>query len=321
MVSYADMLTIMLAFFIVLYATTGTTSSGTSKGEKTGIVEKSKDAVGPNKGYGPKEGGGGKEAAGGEQDEGFPGSDDAADPGTQARDARLDKVLQSLHNRFGPEWTISNCWTGGPPQLRNLGREKLDRGPGPKNNVRPSWPKPGNDNARARSPRLGDDLLVGGRIYFDEFSADLTEPQAAKLRKAAEELAGKRQRIEIRGHSSRRPLPKDSAYRDPWDLAYARCRKVEEFLVAQGIDPRRIRLGVAGDNEPLDDDSEPLPTQPNSRVEVRILNELVQSPTGYHENRPPAPAAAAKAATPNAAAPKSAPADAPESPAPAPVKP
>ena len=289
MVSYADMLTIMLAFFIVLYASAGTTSSGISKGEKTGQVDKSREAVGPDKGYGPKEGGGGHEAVGGEQEEGFPGTDDPLEPGTQIRDERLDKVFQSLRYRFGPDWTISNCWTGGPPQLRNLRPEKLDRGPGPKSNIRPSWPKPGNDNARARSPRPGDDLLVGGRIYFDEFSADLTDPQVAKLRKAADDLAGKPQRIEIRGHSSRRPLPKDSAYRDPWDVAYDRCRKVRDFLVAQGIDPRRIRLSVAGDNEPLDDGGEPLPTQPNSRVEVRILNEFVQSPTGPRESRPAAP--------------------------------
>ena len=65
MVSYADMLTIMLAFFVVLYASAGTTSSGTSKGEKTGDVEKSSAASGPKQGHGPKAGGGGKEGLGG----------------------------------------------------------------------------------------------------------------------------------------------------------------------------------------------------------------------------------------------------------------
>jgi chemotaxis protein MotB len=310
MVSYADMLTIMLAFFVVLYASAGTTSRGSSKGEKTGHVEKSQDAVGPDQGYGPTEAGGNSgtiatmAAPGGQQEQGFPGSDDPLEPVIQPRDDRLDKVFQSLHYRFGPDWTITNCWTGGPPQLRNLAPEKLDRGPGPKANVRPSWPKPGNDSVRARSPRLGDDLLVGGRIYFDEFSADLADLQAAKLRKTAEDLAGKPQRIEIRGHSSRRPLPKDSAYRDPWDLAYDRCRKVKDFLAAQGIDPQRIRLSVAGDNEPLDTGGDPLPTQPNSRVEVRVLNEYAQSPTGHREARPAAPSATTPTPSPSGPAKK-----------------
>ena len=280
MVSYADMLTIMLAFFVVLYATTGTTSSGSSKGEKTGSVEKSSSASGPKQGHGPKAGGGGKEALGGDKLEGFGAGETSGEGDAQARKDRLDKVFQSLYYRFGPDWTISNCWTGGPPQLHSLVPAKLDRGPGPKGNIRPSWSKPGNDAARARGPRPGDHLLVGGRIYFSEFSADLTEPEMAKLRKAAEELAGKLQRIEIRGHSSRRPLPKDSSYRDCWDLAYDRCRKVRDVLVAQGIDPKRIRLGVAGDSEPLDAGNDPLPTKPNSRVEIHILSEYVQSPEG-----------------------------------------
>jgi len=294
MVSYADMLTIMLAFFVVLYASAGTTSSGTSKGEKTGNVDKSSAASGPKQGRGPKAGGGGKEAMGGDKPEGFGTSENSADADAQARNERLDKVFQSLHYRFGPDWTISNCWTGGPPQLRSLAPAKLDRGPGPKGNIRSSWPKPGNDAARARGPRPGDHLLVGGRIYFGEFSADLTEPEMAKLRKAAEELAGKLQRIEIRGHSSRRPLPKDSPYRDSWDLAYDRCRKVKDFLVAQGIDPKRIRLGVAGDNEPLDAGTDPLPTKPNSRVEIHVLSEYVQSPEGQRA-APPAQVSAISA--------------------------
>jgi flagellar motor protein MotB len=298
MVSYADMLTIMLAFFVVLYASAGTTSSGTSKGEKTGDVEKSSAASGPKQGHGPKAGGGGKEGLGGDKSEGFGANENPAEADAQARKERLDKVFQSLHYRFGPDWTISNCWSGGPPQLRSLAPAKLDRGPGPKGNVRPSWPKPGNDAARARGPRPGDHLLVGGRIYFGEFSADLTEPEMAKLRKAAEELAGKLQRIEIRGHSSRRPLPKDSSYRDSWDLAYDRCRKVKDFLVAQGIDPKRIRLGVAGDNEPQDSGADPLPTKPNSRVEIHILSEYVQSPEGQREVRPATAMAPPKSATP-----------------------
>jgi len=300
MVSYADMLTIMLAFFVVLYASTGTTSSGNSKGEKAGNVEKDKEASGPNKGHGPKEGGGGKQAAGGKEAEGFSGGQGAAESGTETRDERLDKVFQSLYYRFGPDWTISNCWTGGPPQLRTLAPAKLDRGPGPKSSVRPAWPKPGNDAARARVPKLGDHLLVGGRIYFSEFSAELAEPEMAKLRKAAEELAGKLQRIEIRGHTSRRPLPKDSSYRDHWDLAYDRCRKARDFLVAHGIDSTRIRLGVAGDNEPLDADGEPLPTRQNSRVEIHILGEYVRNPAGPPDVRP----AAASAAPARAAAKK-----------------
>ncbi|MGQ9574002.1 MAG: OmpA family protein [Thermoguttaceae bacterium] len=298
MVSYADMLTIMLAFFIVLYATTGTTSTGTSKGEKTGHVEASKKSSGPKEGFGTKAGGGGKLAYGGDKDEGFAASESAA--GSSASDApdsasgrneaevRLERVFKSLYYRFGPDWTITNCWTGGPPQLRPGGLARLE----PRRGARPARSPPGNDDVRARAPKPGDQVLIGGRIYFEEFSAELTDSQIGKLRSAVDLLAGKSQKIELRGHSSRRPLPQGSPYRDPWDLAYDRCRKVRDFLIAQGIDPQRIRLAVAGQNEPLDVEGDLLPTRQNARVEIRLLNEYIQSPTGHRETRPAASQAA-----------------------------
>ncbi len=292
MVSYADMLTIMLAFFVVLYATTGTTSSGSSKGEKSGKAEASKKTSGAKEGLGPKEGGGGKEGFGGSQRDGAGGDPKAKfTEGGESPEARMEKIFRSLNLRFGPEWTLGNCWIGGPPELRDAPPPALSRGSAAKRNKKDVWGKAGNDDIRARSAKLGDQIFVGGRIYFDEFSAELTDPQKQKLRKAAEEIAGKMQRLEIRGHTSRRPLPKDSPYRDHWDLAYDRSRKVRDFLVAQGIDPQRIRLGVAAQNEPLDVEGDPLPVRQNSRVEIHVLNEYLRP---LDNRRPESPRAESK---------------------------
>lgn len=285
MVSYADMLTIMLAFFIVLYATTGTTSAGKEKGEKAGRgAAAGQDPKGPHEGAGPKEGPGGKEGVGLNEEAG--GSRGQQERGSQGTGQQpLDKVFESLYYRFGPEWTVSNCWSGGPPQLRSAGLGGLNRNPGGKDNKGLRGQK-GDDPYRSRSARPGDHLLVAGRIYFDEFSAELHEPQIAKLRRAVEELAGKIQKIEIRGHTSRRPLPAGSPYHDPWELAFDRCRKVKDYLVEQGIDPARIRLGVAADNEPLELDRDIVPASQNSRVEIHWLNEYVKTPSGVREKAP-----------------------------------
>jgi|GEM_PF-1119373 len=304
MVSYADMLTIMLAFFIVLYATTGTTSSGSQRGEKAGHGANSPNEGGSDRGSGPKEGTGDRGQKGdlgkGQRTDVKEGGDDAgkADPPNEAR----QRVIQSLYYRFGPDWTISNCWVGGPPELRTTATSQTKQGAGVRNNGKATWGQVGDDSFRARAPKPGENVLVGGRIYFDEFSATLDEPQRQKVRGAVEELAGKMQRIEVRGHTSRRPLPPGSPFRDPWDLAYARCRAVQEYLISQGIDPRRIRLGVAGENEPLDGDGELIPPKQNARVEIHVLSEILRTPSGLRDERQkpaspqigPAPASPAK---------------------------
>jgi chemotaxis protein MotB len=278
MVSYADMLTIMLSFFIVLYATTGTTSDGREKGEKTGKgAAAGKPTTGPQQGSGPRDGSGAKQGADPHLNPGIAG----ARKGGLTEDAQgrsLNKVFESLYYRFGPDWTVSNCWSGGPPQLHTLAPGTASSGG--RDSVRGSRGYAGDDAFRARSIKPGDTRLVA-RVYFDESSVDVDPSQKPKLRRAVEELAGKVQKIEVRGHTSRRPLPAGSPYHDHWELAFARCRSVKDFLVAGNIDPARIRLSVAADNEPMDvEDDDAAPANRQSRVEIRWLEEYLQSPSG-----------------------------------------
>jgi len=280
MVSYADMLTIMLAFFIVLYATAGTTSDGKDKGEKSGKgVAARENPAGAQQGAGAKEGPGGKDGIGRRPKGGAVSSRESQ----QLKDASkpsLDKVFESLYYRFGPDWTISNCWSGGPPQLRLSPADETAAAPAGKDAVRGLRGRSGDDPYRARSAKPADSLLVAGRIYFDDFSAELQGPQKAKLRRAIDELAGKVQKIDVRGHTSRRPIPSGRPYHDRWELAFARSRTVKDLLVAGGIDPARIRLSVAADYEPLEIDGETPHGKSDARVEIHWLNEYLDAPSG-----------------------------------------
>jgi len=144
--------------------------------------------------------------------------------------------------------------------------------------------------ARIEGVRTGRHAMIGGSVMFDEDTAELRDDQVEKLQFVCQQFLGKAQKIEIRGHTTRRPLPDDSPYRDHWDLAYARCRKAFEIAVAAGVEPGRIRLSVAGANEPsvvVGDD--PLRRRENARVEAFLLNEFAED----YEN-----AAAAAAARP-----------------------
>lgn len=128
---------------------------------------------------------------------------------------------------------------------------------------------------RVRNVRDGVEVVVGGPIAFGPFS-DAIEPEMdAMLSEVAPELIGKNNKVEIRGHATNEPLPLDSRFKDPIDLAYARARAVRDRLVELGVDPRTIRISSAGPYEPVlgqtYDDSR---RAANRRVEILITQAL-----------------------------------------------
>lgn len=138
--------------------------------------------------------------------------------------------------------------------------------------------EPGLDGEYYRVKRVRDgvEMTIGGPIAFARFSAQL-EPEAETwLAKLAEELKGKRNKIEIRGHATSEPLPLNSKYRDQIDLGYARARAVRDRLAALGVDPRTMRVSSAGAYEPVvrqnySDDRRAA----NRRVEVMVTQALI----------------------------------------------
>jgi chemotaxis protein MotB len=131
------------------------------------------------------------------------------------------------------------------------------------------------DHSRIHTLRPGEHAVIGGVVYFAEGSSDLSKEQEKQLEIIAEELQGKPQKVEIRGHTSRRPLSGSAPFRDNWDLAYSRCRHTMEYLVSLGLDSKRFRLSVAAENEPAPGGADALERGLNSRVEVSLLNEVV----------------------------------------------
>ena len=62
-------------------------------------------------------------------------------------------------------------------------------------------------------------------------------PRHDQLAELLPSILGKPQKIEIRGHASRRPLPADSPFKDAWQLSYARCLATMQYLQEHGIAP------------------------------------------------------------------------------------
>lgn len=134
---------------------------------------------------------------------------------------------------------------------------------------------------RVTNVRDGIEVVVGGRITFDRFSATLKPEARDLLAKAAERLRGYNTKILVRGHATREPLPDDSLYEDARDLSYARAKAVAWELEKNGV--RRIRIVpvAVGDTEPLvrqayTEERRAL----NRRVEVLVTENLIDDYAG-----------------------------------------
>ncbi len=221
--SYADMITILMAFFVVMYSMAGSS--------------KDKD--------------------------------------------KEDAVMKSLRDRFGPNWHNMVGIGDGPYVPKNsMLAQMVSSGGGKqakKNQGKGEARASNGDHPRVHTLRPGEQTAIGGSIQFTEGKSAIDAEMLRQLELTAAELSGKPQRIEVRGHTSRRPVPKGSEHRDNWDLAYARCRATMEKLVELGIDPRRIRLGVSADNEPKLRRDDSLVREQSGRVEVFMLNEILDS--------------------------------------------
>jgi len=123
--------------------------------------------------------------------------------------------------------------------------------------------------------RPGEDSSVGGVVFFEEHATKLTEENKRNLQLIIEQIAGKPQKIEVRGHATRRPLDHNSGFQDVWELSNARARNTRDFLLEQGIDPSRIRLGNAGPEEPLYNGVNTELLKQNSRVQILMWDERV----------------------------------------------
>lgn len=194
----------------------------------------------------------------------------------EKRTEQYQAMLDSLRKRFG--YTNAASMAPGPNLPRNSNRNSVaNAGRAKRNdtmnggaNVR----APEGNELRMRYTRPGEQLTIGGAIWFEPGSDAFAAEEEVGLRRIVSEVEGKPQKIEVRGHTSGQPLPDDSTFRDQWDLAYQRCHVVVDRLIELGIKPRRIRIGIAASNEPARLSDDPLLVKENDRVEVFLLNEF-----------------------------------------------
>lgn len=134
---------------------------------------------------------------------------------------------------------------------------------------------------RVTNVRSGLQVVIGGLISFERFSAALRPEGQELIAKTAARLRGYNTKIQIRGHATREPLPDDSVYEDARDLSYARAKAVADELVQNGLSRSRLLLVAVGDSEPLVRQAYTEQRRAlNRRVELIVTEDLVDDFAG-----------------------------------------
>lgn len=114
-------------------------------------------------------------------------------------------------------------------------------------------------------------VRLSGSFLFDSGRAEL-KPNAVPLVTAlADEVRGLPNQIRVEGHTDNLPLV-SPLYASNWELSTARALAITHFLIDNGgVDPRRLAAVGYGEFKPLVDNDTREHRALNRRVEVRLL--------------------------------------------------
>jgi len=136
---------------------------------------------------------------------------------------------------------------------------------------------PVGEDPHVRIVRPGKMTAIGSVIFFEVASAELDDRAKRDLDLTAEQLRGKPQKIEVRGHTTPELAARTAGTLKAMTLGYERAVATMRYLVeVKNLPPERFRLSSAGDSEHAAmgvSGGRDLP-----RVEVFLLDESSEPP-------------------------------------------
>jgi chemotaxis protein MotB len=129
----------------------------------------------------------------------------------------------------------------------------------------------------------GSRTSIGTAVLFSDDSVELDTTAQSHLAGLIPLIVGKPQKVEIRGHASRRTTSEAGSAVDAWAISYQRCLSTLKFLEQHGIPTDRIRLSQAGSVEPYSPGKTVDDINRHSRVEVFLLSEVAEDAFGSRD--------------------------------------
>lgn len=257
-IPFADLLTLLLAFFVVMYAI-----SSLNSGKYRVLADALSVA--------------------------FKGGTVAEDD-TPSRPSGVSglTVLDALEGQQPGEPTrpTAERRLGGPPEMLNAGRIAMRV-------ARAAAPLVMRDQVTVRQHPLWVEVEIRNDVLFASGSAELNPAAEEVLAKLAVTLQGFGNPIRIEGHTDDIPIER-GRYRDNWDLSAARAVSVVRVLAANGIDPARLAVLGFAEHRPAQSNATVTGRRANRRVLLAILgsDDAAEGPYGRERGSVAAPVVA-----------------------------
>lgn len=120
-------------------------------------------------------------------------------------------------------------------------------------------------------------ITLSDRFLFDVGKAELKSGAAPVLGKLASLFGDLNTTISIEGHTDNVPIGRYSSYKDNWELSGARAMSVLRFFLEDSkLNPEGFQYAGYADTRPAADNATPEGKQKNRRVEITVLRQLKQ---------------------------------------------
>lgn len=193
------------------------------------------------------------------------------------KDEQYQAMVESIQRQFGHD-TSTDSMSPGNQKPRNsnysdvaaMGRaRRLDLMQGGQ-----PLKAPVGENAKPQSIRNGDKTSQGFVVKFEHGSSVIAEDEMTRIRDGVEALRGKKQIIEVKGMTSRKPLARSKGeVQNHFVLGFERAMAVRALLLREKFLDEQIRIVTSGKYEVVDKEK----LDENDRVEVMITNDPISS--------------------------------------------
>jgi chemotaxis protein MotB len=196
------------------------------------------------------------------------------------QDHEYQRVITAIKEAFGFAGGIGVLPIDDPPlrsmveQLEDIAMRKENiEAKVSQNNVE------GIDGPQMRVTKVREGIVftIGGPSTFDRGSAEVRKDVRDQIRQLIPMLAGRKNKVVVRGHAAAKYLAPDSPWKDLDELSFARARAVKDVLLEFGLDDRVFRLEAVGAREPVRARAILQPDEAeNRRVEIILTEQLVE---------------------------------------------
>jgi chemotaxis protein MotB len=118
--------------------------------------------------------------------------------------------------------------------------------------------------------------VIADKVLFDEAKADLRPDGAALLDAVAPTLTSLPNQLRVEGHANKTPVDPKGVWPSNWELSAYRATTVLRHLAGDGIPDTRMSAAGYADTEPLVPYTDPTAMTVNRRVDIVVLSTASQ---------------------------------------------